>query len=188
MVSASVVWKPDYFSAYNRIVRTALNGWTVTSAIFLNSGQPFTVTTGVDNYFNGQGNNRPSIVPGATPHTIKGTRANEMAQWFDTTAYCIAGTTTAGVTCPGTGPLNLLGLERPMSLSDPGYRNIDASLVRDIQLHDRLIFQVRGDASNVFNLSNLGAPTSAMNNTNFGKITGSGGSNRILQVSGRILF
>jgi hypothetical protein len=75
-----------------------------------------------------------------------------------------------------------------MSLSDPGYRNIDASLVRDIQLHDQLKFQVRGDASNVFNLSNLGAPTAAMNNTNFGKITGSGGSNRILQVSGRILF
>lgn len=188
MVSASVVWKPDYFSAYNRLVRTALNGWTVSSTITLNSGQPFTVTTGVDNYFNGQGNNRPSIVPGKTPQTFRGPRANEMAQWFDTSAYCIAGTTTGGVTCPGTGPLNLLGLERPMSLSVPGYRDIDASMVRDIQLHDRLKFQFRGDAVNVFNLSNLGAPTAAMNSTNFGKITGSGGSNRILQVSGRILF
>ena len=41
---------------------------------------------------------------------------------------------------------------------------------------------------NVFNLTNLGGPTAAMNNANFGKITGSGDSNRILQVSGRILF
>jgi len=61
-------------------------------------------------------------------------------------------------------------------------------MVRDIQLHDRLKFQVRGDAMNVFNLTNLGGPTAAMNNANFGKITGSGDSNRILQVSGRILF
>jgi outer membrane receptor protein involved in Fe transport len=188
MVSASIVWKPDYFNGFNRIVRNALNGWTVSSSIFLNSGQPFTVTDGVDNYFNGQGNNRPSIVPGANPHTIRGSHASEKAQWFDTTAYCIAGTTTAGVTCPGTGPLNLLGLERPMSLSVPGYRDIDASIVRDIQLYDRLKFEFRGDASNVFNLSNLGGPTAAMNSTNFGQITGSGGSNRILQVSGRILF
>ena len=28
-------------------------------------------------------------------------------------------------------------------------------MVRDIQLHDRLKFQVRGDAMNVFNLTNL---------------------------------
>ena len=89
---------------------------------------------------------------------------------------------------PRYWPLNLLGLERPASLSVPGYRDIDASMVRDIQLHDRLKFQVRGDAMNVFNLTNLSGPTAAMNSTNFGKITGSGGSNRILQVSGRILF
>jgi hypothetical protein len=75
-----------------------------------------------------------------------------------------------------------------MSLSVPGYRDYDASMVRAIQLHNRLKFEFRGDASNVFNLSNLGGPTAAMNSTNFGKITGSGGSNRILQVSGRILF
>ena len=36
-----------------------------------NSGQPFTVTTGIDNYFSGLGNNRPSIVPGKIPHTIQ---------------------------------------------------------------------------------------------------------------------
>jgi hypothetical protein len=41
---------------------------------------------------------------------------------------------------------------------------------------------------NVFNLTNLGTPTAAMNSTNFGKITGSGGSNRIIQVSGRVVF
>jgi outer membrane receptor protein involved in Fe transport len=189
MVSASVVWKPDYYSGGNLLFRNVLNGWTVTSSITTNSGQPFTVVTGVDNYFDGQGNNRPSYVPGANPRTLKtSSRVSNENQWFDTTAYCIAGTTTAGVTCPGTGPLNLLGLERPMSLSDPGYRDVDASLIRDIQIHDSLKFELRGEAVNVFNLTNLGVPTATMNNTSFGKITGSGGSNRIIQIGGRLLF
>ncbi|MGA9673434.1 MAG: TonB-dependent receptor [Terracidiphilus sp.] len=189
MMSASVVWKPDYFSAYNRLVRTALNGWTTTATIVTNSGQPFTVTTGVDDYFNGQGNNRPSIVPGITPRTLKSSsRIKNEGEWFDTTAYCIAGTTTGSVTCPGVGPLNLLGLERPMSLSDPGYRDIDASLIRKFSVYERINFEFRGEALNVFNLTNLGAPTAAMNNVNFGKVTGSGGSNRVIQVGGRFLF
>ena len=75
-----------------------------------------------------------------------------------------------------------------MSLSDPGYRDVDASLLRDIQLYKQLKFELRAEANNVFNLTNLGAPTATMNNTNFGKITGSGGSNRVIQVGGRILF
>jgi hypothetical protein len=189
MMSASVVWKPDYFTGENRLIREITNGWVLTATITANSGQPFTVTTGVDNYFDGQGNNRPSYVPGSNPRTLKTkSRVANENKWFDTSAYCIAGTTTAGVTCPGVGPLNLLGLERPMSLSDPGYRDVDASLLRDIQLYKQLKFELRAEANNVFNLTNLGAPTATMNNTNFGKITGSGGSNRVIQVGGRILF
>jgi hypothetical protein len=191
MVSASVVWRPDYFSSFIRPVRMALNGWTISSSITLNSGQPFTVTTGVDNYFNGQGNNRPSIIPGVTPRTISShSRLAQQSKWFDTSAYCVTGGLITGTTtaCPGLGPLNLLGNERPMSLSDPGYRDIDASLVRSIPIHDEYRFEFRGEAVNAFNLTNLGAPTGAMNSTNFGKITGSGGSNRIIQVSGRFAF
>jgi hypothetical protein len=75
-----------------------------------------------------------------------------------------------------------------MQLSDPGYRNVDASLFREFGIVERFKFQLRGEATNVFNLTNLGAPTAAMNSANFGKVTGSGGSNRILQVGGRLLF
>jgi hypothetical protein len=185
MVSASVVWKPDYFNGENRIIRELANGWIVTAVITTNSGQPFTVTTGVDNYFDGQANNRPSIVPGVIPATLKGkSRVAEEADWMNKAAYCVTG--SAG--CPGVGPLSLIGNERPAQLSDPGYRDVDASLVRDIQLHDRLKFELRGEAVNVFNLTNLGAPTTAMNSSTFGEITGSGGSNRVIQIGGRILF
>jgi outer membrane receptor protein involved in Fe transport len=192
MFIMSFVWKPDYFTSYDRVIRTALNGWTITGVWTANSGQPFTVLTGTDNYFDGQASNRPSIVPGKFAHLINngGSRVAMENQWFDTSAYCVTGTMVTGTTtpCPGLGPLNLLGNTRPAQLSDPGYRNVDASLFRDFPIYERVRFQLRGEATNVFNLTNLGAPTATMNSANFGKITGSGGSNRILQVGGRILF
>jgi hypothetical protein len=185
MMTASFVWNPDYFTAYNRFVRTALNGWTVTGIITANSGQPFTVTTGTDVNGDGQNNDRPSIIPGKTAHTlVSRSRTAEEAEWFDTSAYCVPGTSG----CPGVGPLGLLGTERPMQLDDPGYRDVDASLFRTFGIFENVRFQLRGEFTNVFNLTNLGTPQSAMNNANFGKITGSGGSNRVIQVGGRILF
>jgi hypothetical protein len=186
MMTMSFVWKPDYFDHYNRLVRTAFNGWTVTGIWTANSGQPFTVTTGADNYFSGLGNNRPSVIPGKTPRTLPvSSRIAERAQWFDTSVYCRPGT-DAG--CPGVGPLGYLGNTRPAQLDAPGYRNVDASLFRSFDLHESLKFQLRGEVSNVFNLVNLGTPSAAMNSTTYGQINSSGGSQRIIQVGGRILF
>ncbi|HEY0306859.1 MAG TPA: TonB-dependent receptor [Acidobacteriaceae bacterium] len=187
MMTMSFVWKPDYFDHFNRYVRQALNGWSVSAIWTANSGQPFTVTTGNDNYFSGWGNNRPSIVPGKSPHTLpQSSRLAERNQWFDTSAYCIPGPTNPS--CPGIGPLNLLGNERPAQLDVPGYRNVDASLFRDFKIYRELRFQLRGEIVNVFNLVNLGTPTATMNNANYGKITGSSNDMRIIQVGGRILF
>jgi outer membrane receptor protein involved in Fe transport len=186
MMTMSFVWKPDYFDGYNRIIRNALNGWTVTGIWTANSGQPFTVTTGNDNYFSGLGNNRPSIIPGKSPHTLRqSSRLGEMKQWFDTSAYCRPGT-DAG--CPGVGPLGLLGNERPAQLDVPGYRNVDASLFRSFGIRESMKFEFRGEVSNVFNLVSLGTPSATMNSSTYGQVTGSGGSQRIIQVGGRILF
>jgi hypothetical protein len=65
---------------------------------------------------------------------------------------------------------------------------VDASLFRTFGILESLKFQVRGEFTNVFNLTNLGTPSAAMNSSTFGEVTGSGGSNRIIQVGGRILF
>ncbi len=186
MMTMSFVWKPDYFDHYNRFVRTTLNGWTISGIWTANSGQPFTVTTGNDNYFSGNGNNRPSVVPGKTPHTLpSSSRVAEMKQWFDTSAYCRPGI-DAG--CPGLGPLGLLGNTRPAQLDVPGYRNVDASLFRNFAIHESVQFQLRGEVSNVFNLVNLGTPSAALNSATVAQITGSGGGQRIIQIGGRILF
>ncbi|WP_035348497.1 carboxypeptidase regulatory-like domain-containing protein [Edaphobacter aggregans] len=186
MMTMSFVWKPDYFDRYNRFVRTALNGWTVTGIWTANSGQPFTVTTGNDNYFSGLGNNRPSILSGKQPHTLpSNSRTAERKLWFDTSAYCRPGV-DAG--CSGVGPLGLLGNERPAQLDVPGYKNVDASLFRSFSIYEQLKFQLRGEFSNVFNFVNLGGPSASINSSTYGQINGSGGGQRVIQVGGRILF
>ena len=184
--SASMVWKPDYFGGYNRFVRSALNGWSISAIVNLQSGRPFTVTTGTDVNADGQTNDRPNVAPGRHIGLVDNghSRLAMMNHWFDTSAYCVPNTTT----CQGTGPLGLLGLTRPAELSGPGYRDIDASVFRDFPIHESLRFQLRGEATNAFNLTNLGQPNGTMNNAQFGRITGTNGSNRIIQVGGRILF
>jgi outer membrane receptor protein involved in Fe transport len=186
MMTMSFVWKPDYFDNFNRFTRLALNGWTVTGIWTANSGQPFTVTTGTDNYFSGLGNNRPSVIPGKTPHTLpQSSRRGEMKQWFDTSAYCRPGL-DAG--CPGVGPAGYLGNTRPMQLDVPGYKNVDASLFRSFNVYEQVKFQLRGEFSNVFNFVNLGGPSASISSGTYGQITGSGGGQRIIQVGGRLLF
>ena len=73
----------------------------------------------------------------------------------------------------------------------PGRRDIDASIFRDFPIWERVTFQLRGEATNVFNLTNLPSPNGTLSSSTFGQVTSSyvgTFGNRILQVGGRILF
>jgi hypothetical protein len=186
-VSIHGVWKPDYFGNFNRVTRTILNGWSIAAVISLHSGKPFSITTGTDDNFDGDTNDRPNIIPGQIPGLVSYQRSVLTAsteKWFNTAAYCHNG--AAG--CPaGVGPSGLDGTVRVNSLDSPGYRDVDASLFRDFTFYERVKFQFRGEATNVFNLVSLGAPNGTLNSGSFGTITG-GSPMRILQVGGRLLF
>ena len=125
-----------------------------------------------------------------------------MSNWIDPHQFCSFNQTTpvatTGVTtnpaCNGAGPGGSDGTVRQNTFDAPGRRDIDASIFRDFPITERVKFQLRGEATNVFNLTNLPAPTGTLSSgaASFGHITGSitGGnfSNRIIQVGGRILF
>jgi hypothetical protein len=94
----------------------------------------------------------------------------------------------------GDGPSGRDGLVRVNSLNGPGYKDVDASLFRDFNVYERVKFQFRGEATNVFNLVNLSNPGATLSSTSsFGVIssaanTSAFGSMRVLQVGGRLLF
>ncbi len=187
--SVSVVWKPDYFGGFNKVTRTLLNGWTVSAIANVRSGKPFSITTGSDDNFDGDSNDRPNIVPGKFAHRIPFTRALPSASvkplWFDTSAYCKVGSPGCSA---GGGPGNVDGLVRANDMDAPGYKSVDASIFRDFGIYERVKFQFRGEATNVFNFVNLNAPAAVSGTTGtFGTISGAA-SMRQLQVGGRILF
>lgn len=181
------VWKPNYFGNFNRATRTILNGWSLAGAITMHSGYPFGLVSGKDDNADNNNNDRPNLLPGKVERLLGAHRSRlaERAQWFDTSAYCEIG--TAG--CPaGAGAGGVDGLVRPNSLDAPGYKNVNASLFRDFDIYERVRFQFRGEATNVFNFVNLNAPGGTLTNpSGFGVITGAGGM-RVIQVGGRLLF
>lgn len=181
------VWKPNYFESFNPVTRTVLDGWSLAATISMHSGKPFTVTSGNDDNVDGDNNDRPNVALGKTERLLGTHRSRlaERAEWFDTSAYCEVGTTK----CPaGGGPSGLDGLVRVNSLDGPGYKDVDASLFRDFTLRERVKFQFRGEATNVFNFVNLSNPGGTLNSSSsFGVISGASGM-RVLQVGGRLLF
>lgn len=181
------VWKPDYFGNFNAFTRTVLNGWSLSGSLSMHSGKPFSVTSGTDDNLDGDNNDRPNLLPGKVAQVLSTSRSrvDERAEWFDTSVYCQVGTSG----CPaGGGPAGLDGLVRPNSLEGPGYKGMNASLFRDFGIGERVKFQFRGEATNVFNWVSLNNPGGTLNSSSsFGKITGASAM-RVIQVGGRLIF
>jgi len=202
VMAAAAVYQP-VFGFKNKVGRYAANGWTVTSIIQLQSGLPFNVTTGSDNNADGIVNDRPNLMPGIVKghlNNVGHSRIAAEADWIDPGQFCSFGQTTpitggTNPACAGAGPGGSDGTVRQNTFDAPGRRDIDASIFRDFPITERVKFQLRGEATNVFNLTNLPAPSSTTltsGPTSFGHINGSitagNFSNRVIQVGGRILF
>lgn len=211
-VAISSVWKPNY-AFHNRAARFAVNGWTLTSIIQLQSGNPINITTGSDDNFDGVTNDRPNLAPGYSAASVKDnghSRSAMASQWVDIHQFCRWNSTiTTGSTsipaCPqnGAGPLGSDGVMRQNTLDGPGRRVVSASIFRDFPIYEKVKFQLRGEATNVFNLINLPNPTTTISSGasaaacagctgSFGQINGAINAGtfgpRIIQVGGRILF
>jgi hypothetical protein len=204
VVAASIVWKPHY-GFDNRFLRAVVNDWTITSIIRIQSGLPVNVTTGTDTNGDNVNNDRPNLVAGVTRANVTdngSSRSAMIKNWMSPLQFCAAdrsytwnGGANVIQACPqqGAGPAGYDGTVRQNSLDAPGRRSIDASIFRDFRIYERLTFQLRGESTNVFNLTNLVAPTATLSSATFGQIPNnaiSGGSfsNRVIQVGGRILF
>jgi hypothetical protein len=66
------------FSFSNRLEKLAVNGWEFAPLIRIQSGAPFTVTSGQDNSFTDVGNDRPNLVPGVPVYQKVASRAQIM--------------------------------------------------------------------------------------------------------------
>jgi len=186
----SIVWQPNYFSNQGLLTRALLNGWTFSGILIFQSGTPFTIQTGTDNNFDGQTNDRASIVPGQPYRTAPFTH-DKGSKFFNTAAFC----GYSSGTCLGTGPGGSDGNTKRNNYSGPGAKNVNAAIFRNFKLWEGVQLQGRVEATNVLNIANLrigGDPGAnvSLNSSTAGTITTNSSlfPMRQLQVGARILF
>jgi hypothetical protein len=176
------MWNLEYYRGSSSWVRQLANGWTISPIVTLYSGQPVNIVTGSNRNFDSANNNRPNLVKGVNafldPHRSRSVARNA---WFNTAAFAPNG---PGL---GIGPGGADGNTGRDYLRGPGYRDIDLGLFRTITFERGMALQIRGEATNVFNLVSLNNPTANLASSLNGKIT-SAASPRLIQLGARFTF
>ena len=175
--SMSLNWELEYYNGQNGFLRAILNGWALSPIIKLRSGLPFTVTNGnVDANLDGNTSDRAQVI--GDPHIDNPTAQ----QWFNTAAF-VQNKVVTGAATDGSSPRNFL--------DGPGYRVVDLALSRDFNLPRNAKLTFRAEASNAFNMVNLGQPgnsvPSGATSTTFGVIRTANAMRR-LQLGVRLTF
>ena len=207
----SGIWNIDYYRGSNKIVKGFVNGWTISPVVYLIAGGPFTVSTGSNLNDDTAGQSRPNGVPGVSakldPHRCRVCGAtgqsptSVLTQWFNGT-YSAANTTVAQAQAAGQafmlngpgqpggiGPGGADGNVGRDSLIGPGLKDMDAGLLRDVRLPRGTVFQFRAEVTNVMNWVSLGQPISSkITQGTQGNINGAAGTQRIIQLGGRLTF
>jgi hypothetical protein len=187
MFVTSVVWRPDYVKN-SRYVGNVVNGWSISPIIKIYSGSPFTVTTGADNNNDGTSPDRANQIGIPYGATIShSNRSSEVYRWFDPSAFCAYSVANPNA-CYGVGPAGSDGTTQRNGYYGPGSKDVDLAILRDFRIEQRMIFQLRGEATNVFNFVNPNNPNGAINiSGTANQITGAS-SMRQIQVGGRFTF
>jgi hypothetical protein len=146
--------------------------WTWSGDVTLASGNPFTAR-----------------VIGAFPDVARGTSGSlradytgapisvpdpSVTEWFNTAAFSI----------PPSGQFGTAGRN---TIEGPGTVLVDFALAKTIPLRDMMAFEIRAQASNVFNLANFSGIDTTVNSPTFGQVI-SVGSMRKLQIYTRFRF
>jgi carboxypeptidase family protein/TonB-dependent receptor-like protein len=144
-----------------------LGGWQTTGIVTATSGRPFTV-----NLQNGVNNGAPSW-----PNRIDSGRLDDPTtdQWFDINAFVAPAPNTYGNSARGV-------------LYAPGNFNVDGSLAKSFAITEKLRFQFRFEAYNLFNTPYFGFPNANIGSPNVGQIRTTLADNRSLQGALKIAF
>lgn len=170
--TASFIYEfPGNYS--NGFADAFLGGWNLSGILTMQSGTPFSVTSGVDNARSGTGGQLADLV-GDPNLPDNRTRGEQVARWFNTSAYTVNALGTFG----NSGRNTLVG---------PGFTSLNIGLHKNFSLRENVRLQFRAEAFNALNNVNLNLPSSNVSSSTFGRIT-SAGDPRILQFAVRLMF
>ncbi len=170
---ASFVWQLPGAGIHNAFARGVAGGWELNGIVTLQSGLPFSVTSGVDNSQSGVNADRANLV--GDPY-LNGSRpeAQVLHEYFNTAAFTL-------------NPVGTFGNAGRNILFGPGMENIDFGLLKNFAVRERYKVQFRAEAFNLFNHPNFNNPAASFSSSNFGIIT-SAGAPRVIQLALKAMF
>lgn len=160
--------------------RQVLGGWRVNGVTTLQSGSPFTVTSGTDTNLDGTNNDRASVI--GDPYNHVKTRQDKINKGVLNVAAFSVPTSTA----------NPFGTSRRNQFFGPGNINTNLSIFKEFHIYENLRFQFRAESFNVFGNVNLNNPRTNYSvfqtpAAGFQYITGAGDPRR-MQFAAKLLF
>ncbi|MPZ18922.1 MAG: hypothetical protein GEV06_13555 [Luteitalea sp.] len=153
-----------------------LNGWQVNSMLIWQSGMPFTVVSGQDNAFSGNGADQADFLGGEASLGSGRSRGEQVAEWFDTSKFTV-------------NQVGTFGNAGRNSVTGPGYFKTDFGVIKNTQLSSGVRLEFRAEAFNLFNNPNFAFPDANVSSPQFGRITATVGDNqRIIQLGMKLVF
>lgn len=165
-------------------------GWQVNSFVSAYTGTPFSVKSGVDNSHTGENQDRANQVASPTA----GITRSLVRSGASATPYYVWDNPTSWV----QNTANTFGTSARNAYRGPAFATVDAALVKNTPIYDRVNFQLRAELFNIFNRINLANPNVSLSSSSFGRISstrnGSGapgigsGEPFNVQFAGKIIF
>jgi hypothetical protein len=160
------------------IVRGLAGGWQISGILTARTGEVLSITQP-----SGIPGSRPDLVPGVDPvlPDWKDTCSPTGCNYLNVDAFALVPVSRAtnATLRPGT---YIVGNARGPALWD-----LNTTIAKNFQVGQGRRLQVRLDAFNALNKKNWGNPSSAVNASDFGRITSALGS-RAIQIGGRFTF
>ena len=149
--------------------------WRLSSMLQWQSGFPFTISVFGDTANSGTVLGENPIRANYTGQPVFGPGTRSAGQWFNPAAFSVPAAYTFG----NAGRNTVYG---------PGMQLLDLALEREFAVTEGAKFQIRGEAYNTLNHTNLGTPNRFVNTPQFGTITEAASPARQIQLSARFSF
>jgi carboxypeptidase family protein/TonB-dependent receptor-like protein len=165
--------------AGNGVLGVLASRWRFTGILNARSGNRINVTTGIDNAFTGQRDQRPNRISSDVYP-----KERTLTNYFNRAAFAQPE--------PGT-----YGNEKRNSLVGPHFWNVDLAVSREISVVGMQRLELRLETFNLFNTFNWGDPgmdqaaggtIANINSGQFGRITTQAGTPRIIQLGMKYMF
>src|SRR5207247_2595137 len=162
----------------NKMLKALTRDWKLSSILTLQSGRAFDVV-GTGDPLAGIPGARADLIGTGSPVLDTGRSKGEKIQaYFDKARI------------QNTAP-NTIGTIGRNAFIGPGFANLDVAMSKGFRmpfLGEGGLGQFRFEAFNALNRTNLGQPNTGITNPNFGRILGTDGDPRILQLALKVEF